>query len=89
MSDLLFAGPDGGRITNLNARRGADWETLREAIGRPDLRIQDLRHTFATILFDAGARASDVQATLGRSSLRSLSATCVPARASPFALAQH
>ncbi|MFD4421880.1 tyrosine-type recombinase/integrase [Agromyces sp. NPDC058484] len=69
-SDLLFAGPDGGRLTNHNGRRGADWETLREAIGRPDLRIHDLRHTFATILFDAGASAPDVQATLGHSSLQ-------------------
>lgn len=40
------------------------------AIGRPDLRIHDLRHTFATILFDAGASAPDVQATLGHSSLQ-------------------
>jgi integrase len=69
-SDLLFAGPDGGRLTNHNARRGVDWETLRAAIGRPDLRIHDLRHTFATILFDAGASAPDVQATLGHSSLQ-------------------
>jgi hypothetical protein len=46
------------------------WEELREAIGRPDLRIHDLRHTFATILFDAGATAPDVQATLGHSSLQ-------------------
>jgi integrase len=69
-SDLLFDGVDGGRLTNHNARRGVDWETLREAIGRPDLRIHDLRHTFATILFDAGATAPDVQATLGHSSLQ-------------------
>lgn len=69
-SDLLFDGVDGGRLTNHNARRGVDWETLREAIGRPDLRIHDLRHTFATILFDAGASAPDVQATLGHSSLQ-------------------
>lgn len=70
VSDLLFDGADGGRLTNHNARRGVDWETLREAIGRPDLRIHDLRHTFATILFDAGASAPDVQATLGHSSLQ-------------------
>jgi integrase len=69
-NDLLFAGPDGGWLTNHNARRGADWEALREAIGRPDLRIHDLRHTFATILFDAGASAPDVQATFGHSSLQ-------------------
>ncbi|MFF2494294.1 tyrosine-type recombinase/integrase [Agromyces sp. NPDC058064] len=36
----------------------------------PDLRIHDLRHAFATILFDAGATAPDVKATLGHSSLQ-------------------
>lgn len=69
-SDLLFDGPGGGRLTNHNARRVVNWEELREAIGRPDLRIHDPRHTFATILFDAGATAPDVQPTLGPSSLQ-------------------
>lgn len=69
-SDLLFDVVDGGRLTNHNARRAANWEEWREAIGRPDLRIHDLRHTFARILFDAGATAPDVQATLGHSSLQ-------------------
>jgi hypothetical protein len=55
--DLLLSGPDGVRLTNHNARRAVDWEVLRTAIGRPDLRMHDLRHTFATILFDAGASA--------------------------------
>ena len=32
--------------------------------------MDDLRHTFATILFDAGASAPDVQAVLGHSSLQ-------------------
>lgn len=68
--ELLLAGPDGGRLTNHNVRRAVDWEKLRSAIGRPDLRMHDLRHTFATILFDAGASAPDVQATLGHSSLQ-------------------
>lgn len=43
---------------------------LRIDLGRPDLRIHDLRHTFATILSDAGASEPDVQATLGHSSLQ-------------------
>jgi integrase len=68
--ELLFAGPDGGRLTNHNVRRAIGWDTLRTTIGRPDLRMHDLRHTFATILFDAGASAPDVQATLGHSSLQ-------------------
>ena len=69
-NELLFAGPDGGRLTNHNLRRAVDWDKLRKVIGRPDLRVHDLRHTFATILFDAGASAPDVQATLGHSSLQ-------------------
>lgn len=68
--ELLLSGPDGGRLTNHNARRAVDWDVLRTAIGRPDLRMHDLPHTFATILFDAGASAPDVQATLGHSSLQ-------------------
>lgn len=37
-----------GSLTSHNARRGSDWKALRETIGRLDLRIQDLRHTFVT-----------------------------------------
>lgn len=51
-------------------RRAVDWDTLRQAIGGPDPQMHDLRHTFATILFDAGASAPDLQATLGHSSLQ-------------------
>lgn len=68
--DLVFDGPDGGRLTNHNFTRAVRWQKLRVALGRPDLRVHDLRHTFATILFDAGASAPDVQATPGHSSLQ-------------------
>lgn len=68
--ELLFSGPDGGRLTARNLRRAVDWEKIRIALGSPDLRVHDLRHTFATILFDAGASAPDVQAVLGHSSLQ-------------------
>ena len=69
-SDLLLDGPDGGRRASHNARRAVGWEEIREAIGRPDLRIHDLRHTFAAILFDTDAPAPDVPATLGHSGLQ-------------------
>lgn len=68
--DLLWAGPNGGRLTARNFRRAVDWERIKKELRRPDLRVHDLRHTFATILFDAGASAPDVQAVLGHSSLQ-------------------
>lgn len=68
--DLLFSGPHGGRFVSANFRRAVDWAVIRTAVKRPDLRVHDLRHTFATILFDAGASAPDVQAVLGHSSLQ-------------------
>lgn len=69
-SELVFTGPRGGRINTSNVRRAVGWDALREKLDRPDLRIHDLRHTLATMLFDAGAAANDVQAILGHSSLQ-------------------
>lgn len=69
-SELVFTGPRGGRLNTSNVRRAVDWEALRENLDRPDLRIHDLRHTLATMLFDAGTAANDVQAILGHSSLQ-------------------
>lgn len=68
--DLLWSGANGGRLTARNFRRAVDWEQIKNELRRPDLRVHDLRHTFATILFDAGASAPDVQAVLGHSSLQ-------------------
>jgi integrase len=66
----LFDGPDGGRLTNRNVRRALNWASFRTTLGRADLRIHDMRHTLATLLFDAGVSAPDVQAILGHSSLQ-------------------
>ena len=66
----MWAGQNGGRLTARNFRRAVDWEEIKQELRRPDLRVHDLRHTFATILFDAGASAPDVQAVLGHSSLQ-------------------
>ncbi|MCD1267813.1 tyrosine-type recombinase/integrase [Microbacterium sp. MEC084] len=68
--DLVFTGPRGGHLNTSNVRRGVDWDALRKRLDRPDLRIHDLRHTLATLLFDAGTAANDVQAILGHSSLQ-------------------
>lgn len=68
--ELVFTGPRGGRINASNVRRALDWNTLRKKLRRDDLRLHDLRHTLATLLFDAGASANDVQAILGHSSMQ-------------------
>lgn len=68
--ELVFTGPRGGRLNASNVRRAIDWNALRAQLNRTDLRIHDLRHTLATLLFDAGASANDVQAILGHSSMQ-------------------
>ncbi|WP_454170562.1 tyrosine-type recombinase/integrase [Microbacterium paulum] len=68
--ELVFTGPRGGRLHSSNVRRAIDWAALRKQLNRTDLRLHDLRHTLATLLFDAGAAANDVQAILGHSSMQ-------------------
>ena len=41
----------------------------REAAGRPDLRVHDLRHTGATMAARAGATLAELQERLGHSSV--------------------
>lgn len=48
--------------------RGA-WENARRDIGRPDLRFHDLRHSYASLLAQAGESMTTVRDLLGHSSL--------------------
>ena len=41
-------------------------DTVRQLVDRYDYRLHDLRHTLATLLFDGGAAANDVQAIMCR-----------------------
>lgn len=68
--DHVFTGPKGGILSTSNVRRAVRWSEVRAGLDRPDLRLHDLRHTFATLLFDAGTAANDVQAMLGHSSMQ-------------------
>lgn len=45
------------------------FEDARKAVGRNDLRFHDLRHTYASLLAEAGEVLTTVQALLGHSSL--------------------
>ncbi|RTR01980.1 tyrosine-type recombinase/integrase [Halomonas nitroreducens] len=45
------------------------WEKARQAVGRPDLRFHDLRHSYASMLAQAGESMTTVRDLLGHSSL--------------------
>lgn len=46
------------------------WNTARRNAGLPDLRIHDLRHSFASVLVNNGVSIYDVQKLLGHSSIK-------------------
>lgn len=66
-STWVFVNPRTGKPY---ASRRSAWETLRERAGLPDLRFHDLRHTFASMMLDAGADIVDVQQALGHTQLK-------------------
>ncbi|MFI0474581.1 tyrosine-type recombinase/integrase [Halomonas sp. HMF6819] len=45
------------------------WEDARAAIGKPDLRFHDLRHSYASLLAQSGENMTTVRDLLGHSSL--------------------
>lgn len=49
------------------------WDTARKAAGLPDLRVHDLRHSFASFLVNAGRSIYEVQELLGHSDIRTTS----------------
>ena len=48
----------------------AAWVTARERANLPTLRMHDLRHTYASLMLDAGADIVDVQQALGHTQLK-------------------
>jgi integrase len=46
------------------------WNTARQRAGLPDLRIHDLRHSFASFLVNAGRSLYEVQELLGHADIR-------------------
>jgi len=65
---LLFPGRD--RVSHLQpSTRHRNWRMAREAAGRPDLRVHDLRHTGATMTARAGVTLAELQQRLGHSSV--------------------
>ena len=66
--DWLFEAPRGGPLSESNWKRSVGWTRATAAIGRPTLRVHDLRHTCASSWLGAGAYPKVVQRILGHAS---------------------
>ena len=66
--DWIFAAPAGGPLSESNWKRSVAWVAATEAIGRPGLRVHDLRHTAASLWLASGADPKVVQRVLGHAS---------------------
>jgi integrase len=63
--ELLFPSPRGHHLSH--QRFYAWWRPARDAAGRPDLRVHDLRHTGAVLAAQSGATLKELMARLGHS----------------------
>jgi integrase len=64
------------------------WDTLRAAAGIPDVRLHDLRHTFASISASSGASLPIIGAMLGHASPRTTHLLDNPQRAAANKVAE-
>lgn len=60
---LLFSRPDGSHV--LHHHYQYPWEAARKAIGRPTLRVHDLRHLGAVLAAQSGATTAELMHRLG------------------------
>lgn len=60
---LLFSTDDGGHMHSDNYR--THWEKARSAIGKPTLRVHDLRHVGAVLAAQSGATTAELMHRLG------------------------
>lgn len=66
--DWLFHAPRGGPLSESNWKRSVDWSGATHRLGKPRLRVHDLRHSCASIWLGAGADPKVVQRILGHAS---------------------
>lgn len=66
-SDYAFANPKTG---NPYRHIFTAWDTARKKAGLPDLRIHDLRHSFASALINSGRSLYEVQKILGHTQVK-------------------
>ncbi|TGD85215.1 site-specific integrase [Mycolicibacterium sp. CH28] len=63
LDSLLFPARDGRHMRDGEYR--TDWEKAREAIGKPRLRVHDLRHVGAVLAAQSGATTAELMHRLG------------------------
>lgn len=63
---LVFTGEKGGPLTKAVLHKA--WEQTRASIGRPDLRLHDLRHTGLTLAAATGATTAELMHRAGHAS---------------------
>lgn len=63
VDSLLFPGADGGHLRADLYR--THWEKARKAIGKPSLRVHDLRHVGAVLAAQSGATTAELMHRLG------------------------
>jgi integrase len=61
--------PKGSRLGLENWKRAGGWRTRIVELGRPTMRVHDLRHTYASLSRSAGADMKLLQVTMGHASV--------------------
>ena len=61
--------PKGSRLGLENWKRAVGWRARIAELGRPTLRVHDLRHTYASLARSAGADMKLLQVTMGHASI--------------------
>jgi integrase len=61
--------PKGFRLSLENWKRAVGWRSRIVELGRPTMRVHDLRHTYASLARSAGADMKLLQATMGHASI--------------------
>lgn len=68
-TDAAITSPRGALLSRENWVRAVCWNEQRKSLGKPTLRIHDLRHTYASLSRFAGADLRLLQRTLGHASI--------------------
>lgn len=65
----MVMSPRGARLSRENWVRAVGWRERTAEIGYPNLRIHDLRHTYASLARSAGADLRLLQVAMGHASI--------------------